>query len=96
MFKRQNMVPHWGIAPREKKRLNGSRLLGAGKFVSGTNQNHLPLSEGCGDALVLREESKDISGGLYYKAMFKFGRKNCQYCKPFFDVHLFLSLLQTG
>jgi len=58
MIKRQNMVPHWGIAPREKKRLNGFRVLGAGKFVFGTNQNHLPLSEGGGDAQVLREKSK--------------------------------------
>jgi len=60
MIKRIKMVPLGWIAPREKKRLNGFRLLGAGKFVFGTNQNHLPLSEGGGDAQILREESKDI------------------------------------
>ena len=61
------MVPLGWIAHREKKRLNGFRVLGAGKFLFGTNQNHLPLSEGGGDAHVLREESKDILMDCYIK-----------------------------
>jgi hypothetical protein len=78
MIKRQKMVPLGWIAHRVKKRLNGLRVLGAGKFLFGTNQNHLPLSEGGGDAQILREKSKDFVVHCSIKYLFKFGRKNCE------------------
>ena len=78
------MVPLGWIAHRVKKRLNGLRvLLGAEKFLFGTNQNHLPLSEGGGDAQILREKSKDFVVHCSIKYLFKFGRKNCQFANRF-------------